>query len=532
MPLITGAQMASIDQRAIQSSIPGIDLMESAGQGITQVAQNVLNDFKNKHIVILCGKGNNGGDGFVLARLAAEKGANISLFLFATPQDVKGDAKTNLERIAHLNVTTITSESALQPVQNALHQADLAVDALLGTGLKGPTRGTIAQAIDLLKKTTCPIIAVDVPSGLQSDTGQGDCAPATQTVTFACPRIGHFFYPGRTACGHLHLVDIGIPQEAIQAEKATIFLINNIWASQTVPKHQPDAHKGDCGRVFILAGSVGLTGAAALSATATVRSGSGLVTLGIPKSLNDILETKVTEAMTVPLSEVRKKRCVALRARGEIEPYLAKANAVAIGPGLGTHPETRTLVQRLIADLTCPAVIDADGLNALVGHLDLLQNSPVPLVLTPHIGEFARLTQQTTTQIKQDPIASAQHFAQQVGHPVILKGAPTIVADPNGQIYINPTGNAGMATGGTGDVLTGIIVSLIGQGLSPIQAAKLGVYVHGLAGDYAAQKQGQLGLIASDLIQALPQALIATQNGQQPNPYMTHIGNPLPREHS
>ena len=526
IPLVTGAQMAAIDRRAINSGISGIDLMEMAGSGITQVAHNLLNGLANRHIVVLCGKGNNGGDGFVFARQAAQKGAHVHVFLFASPQDVKGDAKTNLERITQLPVVAITSEHECQNIQNTLNQAGLLIDALLGTGINKPVQGLLAQAINLLKKATCPIIAVDIPSGLNADTGLGDCAPATQTVTFACPRIGHFFYPGRTSCGQLFLTDIGIPQSAIKAENVSIFLIDATWASHTLLQRAPDSHKGDCGRVFILAGSVGLTGAAALSATAAVKSGAGLVTLGIPKSLNDILENKVTEAMTYPLPEVRKSRCLALRARGNIQSQFTKADVVAIGPGLGTHKETITLVQRLIKDLTCPAVIDADALNALVGHLDIIKNCQHPLVLTPHPGEFARLTGQNTSAIRQDPITAAQNLAQKLKHTVILKGAPTVVAQPNGHVYINPTGNAGMATGGTGDVLTGLIASLIGQGLSPANAACLGVYVHGLAGDWAATQKGQMGLIASDVANALPKALIQTQQCQHPDPYMTKI-NPL-----
>lgn len=521
--LVTGAQMAAIDRRAINSGIPGIDLMEAAGQGIARIAKNLLNGFENRHITVLCGKGNNGGDGFVLARLAEEQGAKVQIFLFASSEEIRGDAKTNFERITHLPIVSVTIEKNLQTVQNALNQTDLVIDALLGTGINRPVHGMIAQAIKQLKKATCPILAVDVPSGLNADTGQGDSATATQTVTFACPRIGHFFYPGRAACQHVSLIDIGIPKTAISAENSSFFLIDAKWASQALPNRAPDAHKGSCGRVFILAGSVGLTGAAVLSSTAAVRSGSGLVSLGIPKSLNDILECKVTEVMTRPLPEVRKARCLALNARGEIASVISKADAVVMGPGLGRHRQTITLVHRLIKDLMCPTVLDADALNALVGHLDLIKNCTLPLVLTPHWGEFSRLTGQSISDIQEDPISSAQKFAKEIGHIVILKGAPTLVAEPNGNIHINPTGNAGMATGGSGDVLTGLIASLIGQGLSPSIAARLGVYVHGLAGDWVAKEKGQMGLTASDLVQALPKALLSAAQSKHPNPYLTQV---------
>jgi NAD(P)H-hydrate epimerase len=517
--LVNGSQMASIDRRAIRDRILSTELMESAGQGISRVAQGQLNGFNNRHIAILCGKGNNGGDGFVVARLAAEQGAFVQVFLFASPRELKGDARINLGRIAHLSIASIVSENALQSVQEGLSRADLAIDGLLGTGINRPIEGLIARAIGLLKHATCPIIAIDVPSGLDSDTGSGDCATATHTVTFACPRVGHFFYPGRKSCGRLHLVDIGIPSSAVRAENCSIFLTDAKWASRALPHREPTAHKGDCGHVYILAGSLGMTGAAALCATSAARSGAGLVTLGIPTSLNDILECKVTEVMTRPYPEVRKARCFALNARGQIASDFSRADAIAIGPGLGTHRETVELVRRLINDFDCPAVIDADALNALVGHQHIIQDCRNPLVLTPHPGEFSRLSGQSTVDVVWDPIESVKRLAKSLGHIIVLKGAPSLVADPMGRVYVNPTGNAGMATGGTGDVLTGLIASLIGQGLSPLQAARLGVYVHGLSGDLVSKQKGQFGLIAGDLVLALPDALIAASLSEHPDAY-------------
>lgn len=509
--LITGSQMASIDRRAIDSGVPSIELMEAAGQGVTKAVENLLGELQNRHIVILCGKGNNGGDGFVIARQAAQSGAKVQVFTATATQEITGDAKTNFDR---LPPDIVQSADHIATVQNALVNADIAIDALLGTGIQGPPRGIYADLINALTRAKCPIVAVDIPSGLNADTGkiEGPCATATCTVTFALPRIGHFFYPGRAKCGKLHLIDIGIPPSAIEPERISTCLIDNRRCARLLPHRKPDAHKGDCGKVYILAGSVGLTGAAALSANAALKGGAGLVTLGVPKSLNDILETKVTEAMTHPLPEVKKGRCLALRARGEIKRACRTADSIAIGPGLGTHRETVELIRRLVRDLRSPAVIDADALNALAGDLDAIRACETPLVLTPHIGEFARLTGHSIAEIQRDPIALVLEFASDVGATTVLKGAPTIVATSEGQAHINPTGNPGMATGGTGDVLTGLLAALIGQGLNPSDAACTAVYLHGLAADIAVQKTGHMSLIASDIIENFATAIYQIRN--------------------
>ncbi len=509
--LITGSQMASIDRRAIDSGVPGIELMEAAGQGITRVVENLLGELQNRHIVILCGKGNNGGDGFVVARQAIQRGAKVQVFTATSANEITGDAKTNFNRLPSDSVQSV---DRIATVQNALTNADIAIDALLGTGIRGPARGIYADLINALSRAKCPIVAVDIPSGLNADTGktEGPCATATCTVTFALPRIGHFFYPGRAQCGKLHLIDIGIPTAAIENERISTYLIDNRRCARLLPRRAPDAHKGDCGKVYILAGSVGLTGAAALSANAALRGGAGLVTLGVPKSLNDILEIKVTEAMTHPLPEVKKVRCLSLRARGDIQRAYRTADSIAIGPGLGTHRETVALIRRLVRDLSCPAVIDADALNALAGDLDAIRAGETPLVLTPHIGEFARLTGCSIAEIQRDPIALALEFASYVNATIVLKGAPTIVAIPQGQAHINPTGNPGMATGGTGDVLTGLLAALIGQGLNTSDAACTAVYLHGLAADIAAKKTGHISLNASDIIENFSAAIHQIRN--------------------
>ena len=523
--LLTSSQMASVDRRAIDGGASGIDLMEAAGRGAAQVVEDLLGGFQNRRLVVLCGKGNNGGDGFVIARRAAQRGATVQVFLATAASEIKGDAKTNLDR---LPANIAQSVDRIATVQGALARADAAVDALLGTGTRGIARGIYADLINALDRAKCPVVAVDVPSGLNADTGEidGPCASATRTVTFAQPRIGHFFYPGRGRCGQLHLIDIGIPASALKRERVRTFLIGNRHCARGLPQRSPDAHKGDCGRVYILAGSVGLTGAVALSARAALKGGAGLVTIGTPQSLNDILEIKVAEAMTHPLPEVKRMRCLSLRARGEIRRGFRRADGVAIGPGLGTHRETVELIRRLVRDLVCPAVIDADALNALAGDIDALRACEVPVVLTPHVGEFARLTQRSIAEIRRNPIAIAAEFAVQVRATIALKGAPTVVATPTGETHINPTGNAGMATGGTGDALTGLIAALIAQGLDVSTAACTAVYLHGSAGDIAAEKTGEMSLIASDIIDHFPAAVQRVLN--HPNHHLDFAFHPNP----
>ena len=451
-------------------------------------------------------------------------GASVSAFLLATEDQVTGDARHHLDRARKngLEIEEIVEIKDLVRIRPVLSNAAAAVDALLGTGIRGEPRGLIAGAIETLRDAACPILAVDVPSGLDADTGlvDGACAAATRTVTFGLPKIGQFRFPGRSLCGSLFCADIGLPPAAVAGEDVTCQLIAAHGGAALLPRRPPDAHKGDCGRVVILAGSMGFTGAAVLSAQGALRSGAGLVQVGAPESLNDILEVKLTEAMTRPLPEVRKHRCLALRARGDIQRLVEEADCVALGPGLGTHRETVELVRRIVHDIQAPLVLDADGINAFAGAPENLKMRTAPTVVTPHPGEFARLTGLGREAVCSDPIGSAQTLSGEAGVIVVLKGAPTVVAVPCGRTYVNPSGNAGMASGGSGDVLTGILAALIGQGLDPESAAGLGVYLHGLAGDLCAERAGEAGMIASDIGATLPGAVRAIETGADKNRYI------------
>lgn len=514
MKLVTASQMANIDKRAIQEiGIPGLVLMERAGRAVVKALYEILPDVSGRRIVVVCGKGNNGGDGFVVARLLKEKQALVSAFLLASKDEVRGDALANLQKAIAVGVKVqeLVDNSQIGTLTHVLERSSGVVDAIFGTGFKGAATGIPALAIEAINSSCKPVIAVDIPSGLSTDTGkaEGPCIKADVTVTFGLPKVGQVFYPGKTLCGRLVIADIGFPKEAVDTEDSTLELFLQEDVVKLLPDRPPDAHKGKFGRIIIIAGSTGMTGAATLSALAATRIGAGLVTVGIPESLNDILEVKLTEAMTKPLPEIRKKRCLALRSLGEIRQLTSKANCLALGPGLSTHRETVELVKRILRTENLPIVVDADGLNALTGEASILKERTGDTVVTPHAGEFSRMTGQPIEAILEDPIRSARDFASEYGLTTVLKGAPTVIATSDGKVCVNSTGNSGMATGGSGDVLTGIIVGLIGQDLSCADAAKLGVFLHGLAGDIAACEKSSMGLIAGDIADSIPKTILS-----------------------
>jgi len=513
MKLVTAQQMANIDRRAIEEfGVPGIQLMERAGEGVFNLIKEVVGEVKGKEIGVFCGKGNNGGDGFVTARLLHQDGASVLVLLLGRKDDLRGDAEINLKKTLDLEiqVTEVLNEDDLSSVKEVLRSAELIVDALFGTGMRGVVKGLAASVIEMINNSSKPVISVDVPSGLSADGGQisGSCIQAMATATFGLPKVGQVFYPGKSRCGRLKIVDIGIPAEAVDQEGCRANLIMEGDVARLLPRRKPDVHKGDCGRIIVVAGSVGMTGAAALTSMAALRIGAGLVTLGVPASLNDILEVKLTEVMTRPLPEVRKRRCIALRAVGEIRRLLDGADCLAIGPGLGIHHETSELVRRIVKEASLPIVIDADGLNALAKDLSPLKDTAAEVVVTPHPGELSRITGRPVSEIASDPVMAATEFSGEFGVVVVLKGAPTVIAGPDGEFYVNWTGNAGMATGGSGDVLTGSIAGLIGQGLSPREASITAVFLHGKAGDIARDRKGEMGLVAGDILDLLPEAVI------------------------
>jgi NAD(P)H-hydrate epimerase len=540
MKVVTASQMRRIDQQTIEDiGIPGMVLMEHAGSAIVRTIQS---QFPNcRRIGIVVGKGNNGGDGLVIARQLSHVGQSVQIFLVSPPDRFIGDALTNLQIVQNLKlpIEHIFSETALEAMEGKIAACELIVDAIFGTGLRGGVRGDIAAVIERINAIQRPVIAIDLPSGLDADTGQveGACIRADYTVTIGLPKRGLLLHPGAELTGQLEVADIGFPERVINAQNICVNWMQSATNTgplcaevcEWIPPRPRHSHKGTYGRVFMVAGSTGMTGAAALGCEAALRVGAGLVTLGIPKSLNPILEVKLSEVMTLPLPET-PEGSLAFAAKSQILDFVERTSSIlAIGPGLSQHPETVKLIHSLIRENRNPVVIDADGLNALSqGEMTaespratvkaLLSSLTAPAVLTPHPGEMARLIGSRPRELEQDRIGIAQQFAPELSNTseqditLVLKGAPTVIAGADGEVWLNSTGNPGMATAGMGDVLTGVIAGLIAQGVSSFNAAVLGVYLHGLAGDIVAQSLGMHGLMAGDVLNAIPKAIQACRD--------------------
>jgi NAD(P)H-hydrate epimerase len=507
-------EIQNVDKRAIEElGIPGVVLMENAGIAVVRQMEKNLGNLQDKKVCIFAGKGNNGGDGYVIARHLYNKGVKVKVFLLAEKEAVTGDAKINLNILHNigLDVIEVSESRDWDKVKIAAAFADYLIDALLGTGYKGELSGNMLEAVRVINEAGKVVVAVDVPSGVNADNGQvaGTAVLAHYTVTFSLLKPGLLLYPGAQQAGKILVEDIGIPNTLLENNSVRQNAVRAAEIQNMLMKRHPAAHKGMCGRVAVLAGSTGLTGAAVLASMAAMRAGAGLVTLGVPESLHNIVEIKLTEVMTKPLPETGG--AISSKAVPEFSELAAKADAVAVGPGLGQDKETAEAIRELLKIIDKPLVIDADALNALNGMPNLLNQTKALAVITPHPGEMARLTGLSVEEVNSERLEVARMSASDWNCIVVLKGAPTVVAFPDGEVYINTTGNAGLATGGTGDVLTGVIAAFIAQGLSSHDAAVAGVYVHGLAGDIAAQT-GTIGLVASDIAAALPAAIYGLQS--------------------
>lgn len=511
MYLVTASEMQKMDRQTIESfGIPGRILMENAGLGATRFFLKQFKNASNEKIGIAAGRGNNGGDGFVIARYLAQKGMRVTVYLLSERQKVKGDAADNLNLLFPLKipVVEIPDQKSFSSHKTAMRHEAIWIDAILGTGLKSDVKGFFKKVIDFINASNKPVFAVDIPSGLNSDTGQpcGTCIRADATTTFAFAKTGHFLLPGADYTGKLKIVDIGIPPHIADNVRPLQYLLTPDSIRSVFQPRPLDTHKGHTGHLLVIAGSPGKTGAAAMTATSAMRSGAGLVTLGVPASLNPVLEVQVTEAMTEPLPEIRNG-ILGKASFYKIMDLLSDKKCLALGPGLGTAAETKMLVHRLIKESTKPIVIDADGLNSLVGCIEILKNLDTPIVLTPHPGEMARLMGTNAADVQKDRIHCARDFSKQYNAHVVLKGARTVIAHPDGRVFINPTGNPGMASGGMGDVLTGVIAGFVTQGHSPELAAHAGVYLHGATADALAKNRGPFGYLATDVMNSLPEMI-------------------------
>jgi NAD(P)H-hydrate epimerase len=508
MKAVTAEVMQQLDKRTIaEYGIPGIDLMERAGANTAAIILQRYGDKPAPSAVIFAGKGNNGGDGYVIARLLAMKGWEITLLVIADRSAIKGDARANLDRLPLGLRLTFIDRFSPQELELLCSRATLLVDALFGTGLQNGLSGLYAEAAGIINSAGKPVLAVDIASGVDATTGRipGLAVKADITVTFGAAKLGHLLYPGAGYTGELVVTDIGIPEALVAAAPGVLF-VDESYASSLIMPRSRTAHKGNNGHLLLVAGSAGKSGAASMAANSAMRSGAGLVTLAAPASIHSVLEIKTTEAMTVGLAE---NGCGALSAAAfpEIEALLVGRNALAIGPGVGLAPDTVSLVRRVVATASLPLVLDADGLNAFSGEPSLLLNSVSPaLLLTPHPGEMARLAGITVAEVEADRLTIAARFAADHNVYLILKGARTVIAAPDGRLAINGSGNPGMASGGMGDVLTGVLSALLAQGYEPFAACCLAVFCHGLAGDMAAGKIGEVGMIATDVQEMLPYA--------------------------
>jgi hydroxyethylthiazole kinase-like uncharacterized protein yjeF len=511
MKIVTAAQMQALDRRTTtEGAVPSLFLMENAGAAVVKILETCFGPLRGKVVTILCGKGNNGGDGLVVARRLSRKQARIHTLTMVPATELRGDPRTMYRRLlASAGRASVRLCPQADRLGAVLGSSDLVVDALVGTGLSAAITGPYRDAIEAINAAGRPVVSVDIPSGIHADTGSvlGAAVRATLTVTFGLPKLGLYLGAGIDHAGTVHVADIGIPTVFTQAVPSRIEVITYEAARAALPLRRPTDHKGTYGHAAIIAGSVGKTGAAALTGRAALRVGAGLVTVATPSSMNDVLESKLLEVMTAPMPET-KARTLARSGLDRLLTFVHDRTAVAIGPGLTTHPETVELVQALVPRLEKPSVLDADALNAVAGRTALLTECKVPPILTPHPGEMARLEGKTTPQsINADRIGTAARFAQGRGVILVLKGARTVIAHPDGRVAICPTGNPGMATAGTGDVLTGMIVGLLAQRLSGWDAACAGTYFHGKAGDLAASTVGMMGMTAADLLGHIPQAL-------------------------
>ena len=516
MQILLAEEMRALDRAAEEEiGIPGLVLMENAGRAVADAAEKLLGACRHKKVLIFAGKGNNGGDGSGAGRWLHNRGAEVTLVLACAAEELSGSAADELQYYIAcgatvLEVTDADDNLRFAEIENLALRADLLIDALLGTGFSGKMRSLFLRLCGCInrakeKNPACSILAVDIPTGVNADTGEADgsAVKADATVTMALPKLGLYLYPGAEHAGTIQVADIGMPSSLLKETEGNRILIEKELVQTMLPDRPKNAHKGSAGRVAVVAGSYGYVGAAALCSFAAVKGGAGLVTLLTPENTREILAIKLTEVMVKGLP-VSDDRLVAEEALEVVTEALDKADVLAIGPGFGVSEEAGNLIRDILVTTAVPCVIDADAITALKDHTELLSHMLAEKVLTPHPGEMARITGIRISEIEKNRVEVARLYAEKWQAVVVLKGVPTVVALPDGTVYLNTTGTPAMATGGSGDVLTGLIAALIGQGLSVADAAVAGVYLHGRAGELAAG--GSVGMAASELLLKLPEA--------------------------
>jgi NAD(P)H-hydrate epimerase len=505
MKIVSAEQMRTLDRYVIeQLGVPSLTLMERAGEAVAEEALRLLFQHPGP-VLVLCGKGNNGGDGLVAARLLNEAGHAVRIVLPFSLESLSPDARAMYARVTRMEIPVVAAVS-----DAALAEARVVIDALLGTGVSGAVGGVMGDLITRVntQRGGQGVIAVDVPSGVETDTGAmpGPTMRAEYTVTMALPKPCLVLYPGAQQAGQWRVADIGFPPEAVAAQPGIAELVERSQASSWLPYRPATAFKGSVGTALILAGSFGMTGAAAMAATAAYRSGVGLVYLALPASLVPVLNAQLTEVVFRPMPETR----AGTLSFHAVKALLADADhvqAALIGPGLSRNGATQLAIRRFVAAWPTPLVVDADALTAMAGHEELWQARHAPTIITPHPGELSRLLGRPVAELAHDRLGAAKDAARRCNAVVVCKGAPTLIASPAGEVAVNPTGNAGLAVAGTGDMLAGAITALLAQGVAPLHAAVLATYVGGLAAEMLAEEMGMHGMTALDLIDGLPFAM-------------------------
>jgi hydroxyethylthiazole kinase-like uncharacterized protein yjeF len=511
MRILNAAQMREADRYTTEEiGIPSLVLMENAGRQVVAAIESAYEAPLEGRVAVLCGRGNNGGDGFVVARTLLQRGIDTAVFVIGSVGDIRGDARTNLDILGRLGVTVveINDEQSWELHFSEISQCSLIVDAIFGTGLKSPLAGMLETVVADVNASDIPIVSIDLPSGLSADTPHliGDCIDASMTVTIAAPKLPLVLPPGEAYAGDVVIADIGIPYEVIDGiDGQHVELLTMEQVREHVEPRGTDSHKGDFGRVTIVAGSRGKTGAAHLAAMGALKSGAGLVTVATPESCLPVVASMAPEFMTAALPEGDSGMTSAAAVERILE---LQQDVIACGPGLGRGPGVGEFVRGLLDRATAPLVLDADALTVLADEPGRLVGSEEhDVIITPHPGEMARLIGASVEDVQGNRIDVASEFATTHRVYVVLKGHRTVIATPEGRVFINPTGNPGMATGGTGDVLTGMIAAWLAQLLDAEAACRLAVFLHGAAGDLAEASEGQVAMTATDLLDNLGDAL-------------------------
>jgi hydroxyethylthiazole kinase-like uncharacterized protein yjeF len=516
MKIVTADEMREIDRvTSMRFGVPSLTLMENAG---TAVAEFVLSQYSSaKRVGVICGNGNNGGDGFVVARKLHESGKEVSVTLLASSAELKGDAAEMFAKLPVTAVTVGSNEELKRGPARATFESDILIDAILGTGFRPPVSGLYAEAIAALNASAVTVVSVDIPSGADADVmGEqtGAVARSDAIVTFTAPRPAHIF--GMLTTGPIPVSQIGSPEEAI-VSSLNLNVITPWDVVSVIGPRPPTANKGDFGHILVLGGSLGKAGAPAMAGMAALRTGAGLSTVATAKCVVHTVAGFHPELMTEPLEQTEEGTISGkLPTRRRIDALIQGKTVLAVGPGISRNQETAKLMRSLVSKCEIPMVLDADGLNAFEGHVAELNGTGRSLVITPHPGEMARLVGSSVAAVQRDRLNVARTFAREHGVIVVLKGHRTVIAEPDGVVWVNTTGNPGMATGGTGDILTGMVAGLIAQNRERITEAVIAaVHLHGLAGDVACETMGEQSLVATDLLTALPEAFRRVQKAAQ-----------------